>query len=72
MFSSRMIASVSAALALASLSSVMAVPVPGPAPLASSSRAVSIPSPAFVTYSDKFVDQNVLPPASELAVSTNC
>ena len=70
MFSSRMITSVSAALALASLSSVMAVPVPGPAPLAS--RAVSIPSPAFVTYSDKFVDQNVLPPASELAVSTNC
>ena len=68
MFSfSRMITSVSAALALASVSSVLAVPVPNQvAPLAS--RAVSIPSPAFVVYSDRFVSADVLPPVDQIAV----
>ena len=70
MFSySRMITSVSAALALASVSSVLAVPVPEAAPLVS--RATSIPSPAFVVYTDRFVDANVLPAATDLAVSTS-
>ena len=69
MFSvSRMITSVSAALALASVSSVLAVPVPEASHLVS--RATSIPSPAFVVYTDRFVDANVLPPAAQLAVST--
>ena len=68
MFSfSRMITSVSAALALASVSSVLAVPVPEAASLVS--RATSIPSPAFVVYTDKFVSADVLPPVSQLAVS---
>ena len=67
MFSySRMITSVSAALALASVSSVFAAPLPEAAPLVS--RATSIPSPAFVVYTDRFVDANVLPPATQLAV----
>ena len=67
MFSfSRLITSVSAALALASVSSVLAVPVPEAASLVS--RATSIPSPAFVVYTDKFVDASVLPPANQLAV----
>ncbi|TBU23822.1 chitinase [Dichomitus squalens] len=67
MFSfSRMITSVSAALALASVSSVLAVPVPNQAgPLAS--RAVSIPSPAFVVYTDRFVSADVLPPVDQIA-----
>ena len=66
MFSSRMISSVSVALALASVSSVLAVPVPEAASLVS--RATSIPSPAFVVYTDKFVDASVLPAATQLAV----
>ena len=71
MFSvSRMIASVSAALALASVSSVLAAPLPEAAPLVS--RATSIPSPAFVIYTDRFVDAGVLPPASSLVVSLAC
>ena len=71
MFSvSRMIASVSAALALASVSSVLAAPLPEAAPLVS--RATSIPSPAFVIYTDRFVDAGVLPPASSLVVSLLC
>ena len=63
----RMISSVSAALALASVSSVLAVPVPEAASLMS--RATSIPSPAFVVYTDRFIDSNILPPATSLAVS---
>ncbi len=67
MFSfSRMITSVSAALALASVSSVLAVPIAKQAaPLVS--RA-TIPSPAFVIYTDRFVSADVLPPVAELAV----
>ena len=65
--SSRMISSVAAALALASMNNVLAVPVPEAASLVS--RAVSIPSPAFVVYTDAFVE-GVLPPASKLAVSS--
>ena len=62
MFSfARMISSVSAALALASVSSVLAAP----APLVARSAA---PSPAFVIYTDRFVSGDVLPPATELAV----
>ena len=70
MFSfSRMITSVSAALALASVSSVLAVPVPNEAaPLVS--RAVSIPSPAFVVYTDRFVSADVLPAVDQIQVST--
>ncbi|TFK85135.1 glycoside hydrolase family 18 protein [Polyporus arcularius HHB13444] len=66
MFSfSRMITSVSAALALASVSSVLAVPIAKQtAPLVS--RA-TIPSPAFVIYTDRFVSADVLPPVAELA-----
>ena len=68
MFSfSRMITSVSAALALASVSSVLAVPVPEGASLAA--RASAIPSPAFVVYTDAFVGASVLPAATDLAVS---
>ena len=64
MFSpSRMITSVSVALALASVSSVLAAP----APLVARSAA---PSPAFVIYTDKFVSADVLPPATQLAVSS--
>ncbi|KAI0759992.1 chitinase [Trametes elegans] len=60
MFSTRMISSVSAALALASVSSVFAVPFHSNAsPLVSRSTA---PSPAFVVYTDKFVSAEVLPP----------
>ena len=71
MFSfSRMITSVSAALALASVSSVLAVPISTKAaPLVA--RA-TIPSPAFVVYTDRFVSAEVLPPASELAVRFIC
>ena len=56
-----------AALALASLSSVFAVPVPHVAPVAK--RAVSIPSPAFVVYSDRFISADVLPPVDQVQVS---
>ena len=66
----RMISSVSAALALASVSSVLAVPVPEAASLMS--RATSIPSPAFVVYTVRFIDSNILPPATSLAVSSLC
>ncbi|TBU36066.1 glycoside hydrolase [Dichomitus squalens] len=55
-----MISSVSVALALASVSSVLAAP----APLVARSAA---PSPAFVIYTDKFVSADVLPPATQLA-----
>ena len=70
MFSfTRMISSVSAALALASVSSVLAVPVPEATALVSRG-ATSIPSPAFVVYVDRTIDAiNVLPPAGQLAVS---
>ncbi|KAI0766598.1 glycoside hydrolase [Trametes elegans] len=66
MFSfTRMISSVSAALALASVSSVFAVPLSTNAsPLVSRAAA---PSPAFVIYTDKFVSADVLPPATQLA-----
>ncbi|KAH9856027.1 glycoside hydrolase [Lenzites betulinus] len=65
MFSfTRMIASVSAALALASVSSVLAVPINNASPLVS--RA-TVPSSAFVVYTDKFVSADVLPPATSLA-----
>ena len=68
MFSfTRMITSVSAALALASVSSVLAAPVHSSG-TSLVSRA-TIPSPAFVIYSDKFVSADVLPPAAQLAVS---
>ncbi|CDO76422.1 Glycoside Hydrolase Family 18 protein [Trametes cinnabarina] len=67
MFSStRMIFSVSAALALASLSSVFAVPVANTGVSSLVSRATA-PSPAFVVYTDKFVSADVLPPATQLA-----
>ena len=67
MFSTyRMISSVSAALALASVTSILAVPASEAASLVS--RATSIPSPAFVVYTDKSGDANVLPPATQLAV----
>ncbi|KAI0820329.1 glycoside hydrolase [Trametes gibbosa] len=60
-----MISSVSAALALASVSSVLAVPVANNvSPLVSRATA---PSPAFVIYTDKFVSSDVLPPATSLA-----
>ena len=68
MFSfTRMISSVSAALALASVSSVLAAPVQSNvSPLVSRATA---PSSAFVIYTDKFVSADVLPPATQLAVS---
>ena len=68
MFSfTRMVSSVSAALALASVSSVFAVPLnTNASPLVSRSAA---PSPAFVIYTDKFVSADVLPAATQLAVS---
>ena len=68
MFSfTRMVSSVSAALALASVSSVLAAPVHNNvSPLVSRATA---PSPAFVIYTDKFVSGDVLPPATQLAVS---
>ncbi|KAI0665668.1 chitinase [Trametes maxima] len=60
-----MISSVSAALALASVSSVLAAPVnTNVSPLVS--RAVA-PTPAFVVYTDRFVSAEVLPPATQLA-----
>ncbi|KAI0827878.1 chitinase [Trametes gibbosa] len=60
----RMIASVSAALALASVSSVLAIPINNNAsPLVSRATA---PSPAFVVYTDKFISADILPPASSL------
>ncbi|KAI8974525.1 glycoside hydrolase [Trametes punicea] len=60
-----MISSVFAALALASVSSVLAVPVNnGASSLVSRATA---PSPAFVIYTDKFVSADVLPPATQLA-----
>ena len=67
MFSfSRMITSVSAALALASVSSVLAVPIAKQAaPLVS--RA-TIPSPAFVIYTDRFVSADILPPVDQISV----
>ena len=68
MFSfTRMVSSVSAALALASVSSVLAAPVHNNvSPLVSRATA---PSPTFVIYTDKFVSADVLPPATQLAVS---
>ncbi len=71
MFSfTRMISSVSAALALASVSSVLAVPInTNVTPLVARATA---PSPAFVVYTDKFVSADVLPPAAQLAVSFLC
>ena len=71
MFSfTRMVSSVSAALALASVSSVLAAPVHNNvSPLVSRATA---PSPAFVIYTDKFVSGDVLPPATQLAVSVLC
>ncbi|KAI0794033.1 glycoside hydrolase [Fomes fomentarius] len=66
MFSfTRMISSVSAALAVASVSSVLAAPIQSNVTTSLVSRA-TIPSPAFVIYSDKFVS-GVLPPATQLA-----
>ncbi len=68
MFSfTRMISSVSAALVVASVSSVLAAPIQSNVTTSLVSRA-TIPSPAFVIYSDKFVS-GVLPPATQLAVS---
>lgn len=70
MFSfTRMISSVSAALALASVSSVLAVPINNNVtPLVSRATA---PTPAFVVYSDRFISGDVLPTADQLAVSTS-
>ncbi|KAI0629142.1 glycoside hydrolase [Trametes polyzona] len=60
-----MISSVSAALALASVSSVYAAPLnTNASPLVARATA---PSPAFVIYTDKFVSADVLPPATQLA-----
>lgn len=69
MFSfSRMITSASVALAMASVSSVIAVPISKQAsPLVA--RA-TIPTPAFVVYTDRFVSADVLPPVADLAVSS--
>ncbi|KAI0657986.1 glycoside hydrolase [Cubamyces menziesii] len=67
MFSfTRMIFSVSAALALASLNSVLAMPVASNSAGPLVTRATA-PSPAFVIYTDKFVSADVLPPAAQLA-----
>ncbi|KAL1943054.1 hypothetical protein VTO73DRAFT_4725 [Trametes versicolor] len=67
MFSfTRMISSVYIALALASVTSVIAVPVATDGSHLEA-RAVKAPSPAFVIYTDKFVSADVLPPASQLA-----
>lgn len=63
-----MITSASVALAMASVSSVIAVPISKQAsPLVA--RA-TIPTPAFVVYTDRFVSADVLPPVAELAVSS--
>lgn len=71
MFSfTRMISSVYIALALASVTSVIAVPVANDGSHLEA-RAVKAPSPAFVIYTDKFVSADVLPPASQLAVSVS-
>lgn len=69
MFSfTRMISSVSAALALASVSSVLAVPINNNVtPLVSRATA---PTPAFVVYSDRFISGDVLPTADQVVVST--
>ena len=65
MFSfARMITSVSAALALASINSVLAAPTPDVSPLA----ARGVPASRFVIYSDNWVT-GALPAASALAVS---
>ncbi|KAI0749845.1 glycoside hydrolase superfamily [Daedaleopsis nitida] len=67
MFSfNRMITSVSAALALASMSNVLAAPIHSNVTVSLVSRA-TIPSPAFVIYSDKFVSADVLPPVAQVA-----
>ena len=69
MFSfTRMISSVSAALALASVSSVLAVPIQ--TDVSSLSARATAPTSAFVVYTDKFVSADVLPAATDLAVST--
>ncbi|KAM5534681.1 hypothetical protein V8D89_011693 [Ganoderma adspersum] len=61
MFSfTRMIVSVSAALALVSVDSVLA------APTNLEARAAAVPSPAFVIYTDKFVSADVLPPVDKV------
>ncbi|KAH9924654.1 chitinase [Epithele typhae] len=63
---SRMISSVSVALALVSVSSVLAAPVPEVSSL--STRDITVPSPAFVIYSDLFTpDPNVLGDPSKYA-----
>ena len=65
MFSfTRMIVSVSAALALVSVDSVLA------APTNLEARASAVPSPAFVIYTDKFVSADVLPPVDKVKVRT--
>ena len=60
----RMIVSVSAALALVSVDSVLA------APTNLEARASAVPSPAFVIYTDKFVSADVLPPVDKVTAST--
>ena len=68
MFSfNRMITSVTAALALASVSNVLAAPIHSN--VTSLVSRATIPSPAFVIYTDKFVSADVLPPVAQLAVS---
>ena len=70
MFSfTRMISSVSAALALASVSSVLAVPIQHQRDVSPLLARATAPSPAFVIYTAKFVSANVLPDVSQLAVS---
>ncbi|KAI0629140.1 glycoside hydrolase [Trametes polyzona] len=62
----RLIASVSVALAVSSVMTVVAVPIDTDvSPLVA--RGTKAPSPAFVIYTDRFVSNDVLPPASELA-----
>ncbi|KAI8974523.1 glycoside hydrolase [Trametes punicea] len=61
-----MIAFLSAALALASVSSVLAVPLSNNG-VSSPVFRTKAPSPAFVIYTDKFVSADVLPPATQLA-----
>ena len=73
MFSfTRMISSVSAALALASVSSVVvAAPAPADGDVSALSARAVAPSSRFVIYSDNWVT-GALPAASTLAVSTLC
>ena len=59
---------VSAALALASAGSILATPIPGSR--LTERNCGPVPSPAFVVYTDSFIDSNILPPASSLAVSS--